>query len=200
MVMRIFFGVGAGAIITSLLFLLMQELIKNERSPFNEAAVGNIVDFVRVEEEIVVRPTRVPPKLVIVPDELPPDLPKPSFDRIGGGVGVEIRPPDDGAVVTLPNNSGFVDGEYLPVIKVDPAYPRRAITRGIEGYVLLQFTVTRTGAVRDPMVVESAPPGIFERAAKEAALKFKYKPRVVNGTPIDVSGVLNRIAFTLRDD
>ena len=78
-------------------------------------------------------------------------------------------------------------------------YPRRAQTRGIEGYVLLEFVVTKTGAVRDPVVIESKPSGIFDRAAMNAALKFKYKPKVMNGTAIDVAGVRNRITFELAD-
>ena len=80
-----------------------------------------------------------------------------------------------------------------------PASPRRAQTRGIEGYVLLEFVVTKTGAVRDPVVIEAKPPGIFDRSAINAALKFKYKPKVVNGEPIDVAGVRNRITFELAD-
>ena len=49
------------------------------------------------------------------------------------------------------------------------------------------------------MVVEADPPGIFDRAAQQAALKFKYKPKVVNGEPIDVAGVRNLITFELTE-
>ena len=80
-----------------------------------------------------------------------------------------------------------------------PIYPRRAQTRGIEGYVLLEFFVTTAGAVRDPRVVESKPPGIFDNAAVQAALKFKYKPKVVNGEPVEVAGVRNLITFELAE-
>ena len=90
-------------------------------------------------------------------------------------------------------------GEYLPIVKVAPVYPRRALTRGIEGFVLLEFVVTRTGAVRNPQVIESKPAGIFDRAAVSAALKFKYKPMVVNGEPVDLVGVRNKITFELQD-
>jgi len=65
--------------------------------------------------------------------------------------------------------------------------------------VLLEFVVTRTGSVRDVVIIESKPPGIFDRAALQAAAKFKYKPKVVNGEPIDVAGVQNRITFELQD-
>jgi protein TonB len=91
------------------------------------------------------------------------------------------------------------DGEYLPIVKVAPVYPRRAQTRGIEGYVIVEFVVTRTGAVINPVIIESKPPGIFDRAALNAATKFKYKPKVVNGEPIDVAGVRNRITFELEN-
>ena len=200
MLTRISFCVGAGTFATFVLFLLMQELIKSEENPFTELALGPIVDFVPVIEDIEVKEKRLPPKPPPEPDEVPPDPPRTPIDPEEATAGIEMRPPAHGPDVTIPDNTGYVDGEYLPMVKVDPAYPRRAITRGIEGYVLLEFTVTRTGAVRDPVVVESAPPGIFERAAQDAALRFKYKPRVVNGTPIDVAGVLNRITFSLRDD
>ena len=134
------------------------------------------------------------------PDEPPPDLPKPDFEDAGAEVGIEIIAPLVDPVAPPTKSSGFVEGDYLPIVKVRPTYPSRAVARGIEGYVLLEFTVTRTGAVRSPDVVEASPPGVFDRSAKQAALKFKYKPRVVNGTPIDVSGVLNRITFNLKDD
>ena len=60
--------------------------------------------------------------------------------------------------------------------------------------------MTSTGAVRDPVVIEAKPPGIFDRAAINAALKFKYKPKVVNGEPIEVAGVRNLIKFELQDN
>ena len=76
-------------------------------------------------------------------------------------------------------------------------YPRRALQRGIEGFVIVEFTVTKQGTVRDPIVVEANPSGIFEQAAMDAAMKFKYKPRVVNGEATEVSGVQNRITFQI---
>ncbi|SVD91537.1 uncharacterized protein METZ01_LOCUS444391, partial [marine metagenome] len=92
---------------------------------------------------------------------------------------------------------GVSDGEYLPIVKVAPIYPARAASRGLEGYVILEFTVTRAGTVRDVFVVESTS-SIFERAATTAAYKFKYKPRVIDGEPVEVPGVRNKITFVLE--
>ena len=201
MLMRICFGVGSGAVATFLLFLLMQGFIKSDRSPFDEAVAGHVVDFVRVEEDIEIKnEPRLPPPPPPPPDEMPPDPPKPEFDQSEKRVGYEILPPKEQSVVPPAGPGRFADGDYVPFFKVDPKYPGRALRQEIEGYVLLEFTVTQTGAVRDPVVIEASPPGIFERAAQQAALKFKYRPRVINGTPIEVSGVLNRIIFNLRDD
>jgi protein TonB len=52
--------------------------------------------------------------------------------------------------------------------------------------------------VRDPIVLQSTSK-LFERAAIRAVLKFKYKPRVVDGVPVEVPGVKTRISFQLED-
>ncbi|MXY55396.1 MAG: energy transducer TonB, partial [Gammaproteobacteria bacterium] len=88
---------------------------------------------------------------------------------------------------------------YLPIVRVQPTYPRRALTRGIEGWVLVEFVVTETGTVRDPVVLVADPPGFFERAALRAVVKFKYKPKVAGGKAVAVSGVRSRIVFEMED-
>lgn len=200
MLMRFGFAVALGAVATFGLFLLMQALIKSDKSPFDDGVSGKIVDFVRVEDDISIETKQRKPKPPPPPDEPPPDMPRPDFDASEVSQGVEFGAVDIQVEVDPGGTGGFSsDGEYLPIVKVAPVYPRRAQTRGIEGYVLLEFVVTRTGGVRDPVVIESKPPGIFDRAAVNAALKFKYKPKVVNGEPIDVAGVRNRITFELQD-
>lgn len=200
MIARYTFGVVLGLVTTFALFLLMQALIKSDKNPFDEGISGKIVDFVRLQDDMDIqtkqrKPTPPPP-----PDEPPPDMPKPDFDSSVDSQGVDIGKVNVNVNLNVGGIGGFSsDGEYLPIVKVAPVYPRRAQTRGIEGYVLLEFVVTKTGAVRDPVVIESKPPGIFDRAAVQAALKFKYKPKVVNGEPIDVAGVQNRITFELED-
>lgn len=90
-------------------------------------------------------------------------------------------------------------GQYLPLVKVSPKYPRRAMSRGIEGSVTMKFTVTEKGSVEDPVVVESDPPGIFDRAATDAVSMYKYRPKIVDGEPVRVEGVKNKIVFSIED-
>ena len=192
-------GVLAGAVVTFGLLWLMRSVIANPDAATDSGIKGRVLDFVQVQEDqdviIKNRVIKPPPP----PVEPPPNMPKPTFDT-DVSVGVDIGAVDVNVDVDLSGTGGFSsDGEYLPIVKVLPIYPRRAQSRGISGYVLLQFVVTATGTVRDPVVIEAKPPGIFDRAAINAALKFKYKPKVVNGSPIEVAGVRNLIKFDLQE-
>ncbi|MEM7357488.1 MAG: TonB family protein [Pseudomonadota bacterium] len=89
------------------------------------------------------------------------------------------------------------DGEYLPIFRAPPIYPRRAQERGLCGWVELTYTVTASGGTRDPVVTASSS-RMFENAAKKAALKYKYKPRQVGGKPVDVPNVPIRIKFEME--
>ena len=99
--------------------------------------------------------------------------------------------------------------DYQPLFKRPPVYPRAAQVRGLEGYVLLEFSVDDMGFVRDPSVVESGPGrgsggiaaqyvGDLEAAAITAAKRFRYAPRFVDGKPVTVDGVRNLIKFELE--
>lgn len=90
--------------------------------------------------------------------------------------------------------------EYLPLTKVQPAYPHRALQKGKEGFVVVKFTVTAQGTTTDHEVVESFPPSVFDRAAVEAARQFTYEPRRVDGVPVASQNVSNVITFRITGD
>jgi protein TonB len=200
MAVRYIFGLVLGLITTFLLFMIMQSVISSDRNPFTDGFDGKIVDIVRLDEDQEIEIKKRKPPKPPPPDEPPPDMPRPDFDNSAVSQGVDIGAVNVDINLNVGGIGGFSsDGDYLPIVKVAPVYPRRAQTRGIEGYVLLEFIVTATGAVENPTVIESKPSGIFDRAAISAALKFKYKPKVVNGEPMAVAGVRNRITFELQD-
>ena len=200
MLARYGIGIAASAVITFLLFLLMQALIKSDKSALTESPSISLTEFVRVDEEEELQVKDRKPKPPPPPDEPPPDMPKPDFDNSNVSQGIDIGAVNVNVNLNVGGAGGYSsDGEYLPIVKVNPQYPRRAQQRGVEGYVILEFVVTKTGAVRDPVVIEADPKNFFEREAIKAALKFKYKPKVVNGEAIDVAGVRNKITFELAD-
>jgi periplasmic protein TonB len=188
--------------ITFGLFFLMQFLVAMGNAEIKKDDGLKIMDMVRVnrEEDLQTRDRKVekPPEVEAPPPDL--DIPqtqslKPSANSVGfGRTGVDAT-----ANISGGGFGGITDGEYLPIVKVTPIYPRRAQERGISGDVLLEFTVTSLGTVEDIIVIEANPPGYFERAAMNAAKKFKYKPKVVNGEPMSVAGVRNLITFQIEE-
>jgi protein TonB len=113
---------------------------------------------------------------------------------------INIPPPTVATNIDIggPGSMNIAEGDYLPIVRVAPVYPARALSRGIEGYVDMSFTVTTSGTVTDP-IVQFSTSSLFDRAATRAVLKFKYKPRVVDGQPVEVSGVKTRITFKIED-
>jgi len=91
-----------------------------------------------------------------------------------------------------------IEREYRALSRPKPAYPPQALARGIEGYVVLEFTVTAAGTTRDPRVLEASPADVFDAAALAAAREFRYEPRMQAGAPVDVPGVRSRIRFQIR--
>ena len=198
---RILIAIILAAGVTLSLFFLMQALIKSGDQTLTEPTQGSVLDFVRVKQDETPqqkdRKPRKPPK----PEQPPPDMPQPEMDMSSNDSQTSSYDfaADIANDVSLEGGLGLEsgDGEYLPIVKVSPVYPRRALSRGIEGYVIVEFTVTKQGSVSNPIVIEAKPEGIFEQAAVDAALKFKYKPRVINGEAADVAGVQNRISFQI---
>jgi len=89
-------------------------------------------------------------------------------------------------------------GSALALVKVAPVYPQTAIARRIEGYVIVAYTITVTGSVADIVIVESSN-SVFNRAAVNAAGKFKYKPTVIDGVVVETLGARNKFTFVLED-
>ena len=86
-----------------------------------------------------------------------------------------------------------------PLIKKPPTYPPSQLASRAEGSVLLELTVDKMGFVKNPKVLESKGGSAFEAAALEALDGFRYAPRFVDGEPVEVEGVMQRIAFVLAD-
>ena len=198
--LRSIVGAVAAVPIALGLFYLMQSLIDTQFEQ-EDVKTRKIADIVVPDKVIETNLKEVLPEKVEDPDEPPPDMEPLDFNTDLDMSTANMAPTV--AVNVSINASGLSsgDGEYLPIVKVAPIYPRRAQTRGITGYCIVTYTVTTTGAIRDPYVeneTDCSPKGIFERASLKAALKFKYKPRVVDGQAIEVAGVQNKFTYELE--
>ena len=193
---------GVAVIVTVALFLIMYSLVAGQRYELEEADLVPSIDFIRADDESdlqskIRKPPAPPKKQEEEPPPPPLDLSK-------------IRKPLDannlnttaistGLDIGGKGLQGQSDGDILPIVRVPPQYPTRALSRGIEGWVLLEFSISPTGTVMDPVVIDAEPTSIFNRAAIRAVTKWKYKPRIEAGKPVVRQGVQTVITFELDE-
>ena len=181
------------------LFFIMQYMIAMADPDIDDKKQRKLADIHMPDRAIETQLAEVKPDKPDEPEEPPPDLDTPDIDMDMNMDAVNMAPAAN-VDVSIAGAGGMSasDGEYLPIVKVAPIYPRRAQTRGIEGYCIIEYTVTKSGSIRDPQAIDCQPSGIFERASLKASLKFKYKPRVVDGEAIEVAGVQNKFTYELE--
>jgi len=190
-----------GSIVTVSLLFIMQLLIVTGKQALTDPRERHKLEFVRVKRNENVNVEDIIPEKPPKPPETPPETPPQDMDNVNPDAPtINVAPPSVSANTDIggPGGMNIAEGDYLPIVRVAPVYPARALSRGLEGFVDLSFTVTTAGTVKDPIVLQSTS-SLFERAAIRAVLKFKYKPRVVDGVPVDVPGVKTRISFQLED-
>jgi protein TonB len=192
------------ALITFGLFAVMSALIAGQ--PGGESADASTT--------VILTSLPNEPDPVPEPDPVLPPIPPspPLVPRAGIQITASTHPSP-----TLPGNPGEVwggeiqprferpdlrgpgaDQSEIPIVRVEPVYPQRALDRGIEGWVEVEFTVTEVGSFSEPTILRSHPSAIFDRAALRAIERWKYEPKVVDGQPVARPGMRNRFRFELR--
>ena len=201
MIGRYAFSVVVGVVVTLSLLFVMHLLIATGKAALTKPRDRAKLEFVRVKRNEALNTEDFTPEKPPKPPETPPETPPQEIDNMDPNAPTINVPPPTVATDTNiggPGGMNIAEGDYLPIVRVAPVYPARALSRGLEGYVDLSFTVTTAGTVRDPIILFSTS-SLFERAATRAVLKFKYKPRVVDGVPVDVPNVKTRISFQIED-
>jgi protein TonB len=201
MIGRYAFSIVIGTVVTLSLLFIMQLLIVTGKQALTDPRERHKLEFVRVKKNENLNTQDLTPEKPPKPPETPPETPPQDMDNIDPDApSIDVGRPEISANTDIggPGGMNIAEGDYLPIVRVAPVYPSRALSRGLEGFVDMSFTVTTTGTVKDPIVLQSTS-SLFERAATRAVLKFKYKPRVVDGVPVEVSGVKTRITFELED-
>lgn len=185
--------------ITLSLFWVMQSLISQKQKGGEVANIGKLIDFVKLRQDssLETRQRKLPEKQEPEQAPPPPAIDMSSAEKPDAGA-LEIGSPDMNVNVNLggPQLGAFQgDAEAVPLVRVQPVYPERALSRGIEGWVDIGFTVTVTGSVKDEHVIDAEPSSIFNRAALKAVRKFKYKPKVVDGHTVEQLNQRIRLTF-----
>ncbi len=201
---RLIAGIVVGLAITAALFWAMPYMIETTDRQLDKSGSTNLVDFVRLRRDETIHRRELKPRKPLPPQSPPPLPSTPQFESLNPTaetIAISATPAEtdielSGAGFSL----GIGEGDYLPIVKVAPIYPQRALLRGIEGYCVVQYTVTRQGTILDPFVIENqCTNSMFHRPSLQAALKFKYKPRVIDGQAVEVPSVQNKFTYVIED-
>lgn len=196
--LRVPIAVLIGGLFTSSMFWLLWSLVG---TAFD---VGERAEATRIEFSRMRRDTEVATKRdEKVERERPPPTPEtPRMAFSAGGIEnnvAQLTPVVDarGAMSRMQMSAGS-DRDVIPLVRINPDYPPRALSRGLEGWVQVQFTITPTGTVADAKVVNAEPKNIFDDAALKAIARWRYNPKVEGGVAVERVGVQTIIRFQLE--
>lgn len=204
--MRLLLAALVASGVTLVLFYAMHHMVSGPAELRQSASERAVVDFVRLKEnsetQLKERRKKQPPK----PQQ--PAMPELAVAQQSTQVQtLQIDIPDVSADLSVSNQSflgdalvgmGMGDSEVLPLVKVQPQYPRRALRARQEGYVTARLSITPEGSVDDVEVIDSNPPGVFEREAVMALYRYKFKPKMVDNQPVAQTAT-QTIEFKLGD-
>ena len=208
--LRIPVAAMVAVVVTFGLFLLMHKLISSgggDRANM-EAIAGIHFGPIEIPDEIATKSRRKPKKPP--PPKDPPPPPKMKISKVDQQVQNMPRLDMPNLDVPLVGGEGMflgnfqqvdqnAEGDIIPVVVIRPMYPREAAVAGTEGWVEVEFTITEVGTVKNPRVIDANPARVFNREAIRAILKWKFKPRVVDGTAVERRAT-QIIDFSLHED
>lgn len=197
--LRVPFAFLVGALFSGAMFWLLWTLISQ---PID---VGDMIEATRIEFSRMRRDTQAATKrderVEREPPPPAPEMPRMSFtsSNVGNSVAQLTPTIDTAGALSKMNLSAGSDTDVIPLVRIAPEYPPRALRRGIEGWVQVQFTITATGAVKDATVVAAEPPGLFDEAAIKSILRWRYNPKIEGGVAVERIGVQTVIRFVLEE-
>lgn len=194
-------SVALAVVVTFALFLFMHRLVSLADASLNEQDSLGAIDFVRLKRESATRKKdrELPNKPKKAEQPKTPRMDMPNMSQPGANA-IAVSAPDVNANLDMGNLTKGVQGdtEAVPIVRIEPIYPRNAAQMQIEGWVTLKFDIGPSGQVLRPRVLAAEPARIFDRAALNAVKKWKYKPQVLDGKPVTTRGITVRLTFKLE--
>ena len=189
---------GLALLVTLALLLGMQGLIKSVGDTPEENETRKIADIWQPKRTIEEQLKTPKPDKPEEPEVLPPSPPDIQISVDAPSTVVSMAPPSVTRLEIGLGGSFTRDSDYIPVYVPQPDYPPMALRKGLEGYAVVEVTITVTGSVRDIKLLEESPVNRgFGKYALRAAEKLKYKPRVIDGVAEEVPGVLYKFSFKI---
>jgi protein TonB len=184
------------------LFAMMQQMVAGRRIELSDIAGAQIIDFIRIPDRLETATQKRLRKETPEPSKPPEQSPKQILPQMAA---LKQPPPKplprlkiDAPQATIDSDGPYLGGmslnvpgfvmahDLIAVLRRSPPYPRLLKRRGIEGYVLVEFTVTEQGLVKDPVIIESRPHEDFGKSVIRTVRYWKFKPYRFNDKPIAV--------------
>ncbi|MBL1142382.1 MAG: energy transducer TonB [Proteobacteria bacterium] len=190
------------------IFILIQQLVNKDHKLNIKLVDVNLIEFIRFErkpeppkQKKEIEDIEQPPPEQEPP---PPDVPEPQMEKpqamemdlslpeidiplsLSGTpyLGDFAKSTKKGKTIGKPAKPA-IDTNVVPTLRIPPVYPARALRSGIEGVVTVEFTIAIDGSVKDPVIVKSKPPKIFDKAVMKSITKWKFNPDMVDGKPAE---------------
>jgi protein TonB len=202
---RFLVSILLGAVVTFGLFAFMAFLVSSGDRNKEEQLDNIIVEVNTTPPKSAAEQRRRVPPPPPPPPKSPPkqQAPEPESSNNTGGLnfnmpGVQMSGASTG--LSAPGAGMGRDGDATPIVRIEPKYPIQAARDGKEGYVILSFSINKIGGVEDVKVIEAQPKRVFDKEAKRALRKWKYRPKVVEGKPLVQTGLTVQLDFKMGGD
>lgn len=203
--LRLFIALPFAGIISLALFSFMSWMIDNGHQRVTESAQALSFTMIMVEQEQdLQRRQRSLPEPLQLP-EPPPQSPVTQAQTVAvetlaanalPALGLDTVM--NGVAISAPTFGDFgTNQQAMPLYRVEPVYPAKALKRSVEGFVTLSFTIDEMGKATNIKVVEAKPVRMFEREAIQAVKKWKYQPQIVDGQAISQNGQTITVEFKI---
>lgn len=187
-------------VVSGAIFFFLHVLI-TQKGEVTERHQTAKIEFTRLRRDTEIQQKKRDKAELDKKTELPPqaNISRSSFDMGGDAIAV-IAPTVEAKANVRANVSlgaGGTDRDTIPLVRIEPEYPMRARQKGIEGWVVVRFTITPAGTIKDATVVQASPTGIFDEAAVRAVSRWKYNPKIEGGVAVERPGIMVRLDFKL---
>jgi len=164
--------------------------VEEEEEEKKTVIENGIPDTKPIEQAIPVEQTTLPVESTKLAEK---STPTESVEKIAES---KTLPATDLAAASSAENN-FDLSQYAPVSKEAPAYPQRALDKGIQGECTVKYTVNAQGRTENPEALNNCHP-IFIKPSLEATKSFEYQPRLINGKAVTVPNVKNTFQYRIK--
>jgi len=197
---RFIASVILGVVITFGLFVFMAFLISSGSSPDDKEMEKIVVEINSTPPDSKTQQRKlVPPPPPPPPKQPPkPEQPEPEQAIADSGFNFNMPSVNVGGSIGLSGPGALIrDGDATPIVRIEPKFPTKAARDGIEGWVQLSFEINEIGGVENVQVINAEPKRVFDREARKALRKWKYKPKMVEGKAQRQTGLTVQLDFKL---